>query len=133
MLCHRNNLLQSIRLCPSGAGPPFMPVDRHNFASCAVFSEWHVECLPFSISFIYLFIFTFPFHHGIPFGDYLNCGSVHSPCNFLFLMWLSLQMLHPIIGPFIFRVLGFPYPTMAPGPVLCTRLILPYKNMRLGC
>ena len=31
------------------------------------------------------------------------------------LMWLSLQMLHPIIGPFIFIALGFLYPVVEPG------------------
>ena len=46
-------------------------------------------------------------------------------------MWLSLPMLCPIIRPFIFRVLGFPYHAMAPGLVLYTRCILSCKNSRL--
>ena len=29
-------------------------------------------------------------------------------CNFCFLMWSLLLMLHPLIGPFIFRDLGLP-------------------------
>ena len=35
---------------------------------------------------------------------------------------------NPIIGPFIFRVLGFPYPVVASGLVPCMRCILPSKN-----
>ena len=38
---------------------------------------------------------------------------------FFFLSLPALLMLCPIIGPFIFMVLGFPFPFMEPGLVLC--------------
>ena len=57
--------------------------------------------------FIYLsFFFVLSLQHGISFSNCLSCSWVQSLCDFFFLMWLLLQMLHPFIRPFIFRVLG---------------------------
>ena len=53
------------------------------------------------------------------------------PLYFPFQMWLSLLMLHPIIGPFIFRVLGFLYPVVEPDQILCARLMLLCKQSKL--
>ena len=53
----------------------------------------------------FLFSFIFPFQLCTNFRDSLSCNSVQFPCYIMFLMLLSPQMLHPIIGPFIFRVL----------------------------
>ena len=80
---------------------------------------------------IYFVLFTFPFHHGISFRDSLSCDKVKFLCNFLFLMCLLLRMLGPITGPFIFRVLEFPYPVVAPDLVLYTGFILHCKDFML--
>ena len=40
-------------------------------------------------------------------------------------------MLHPLIGPFIIRVLGYLYQLVLPGLVPCVGLILPCRNFRL--
>ena len=53
------------------------------------------------------------------------------PLQFPFLMWLLLLMPHPLIGPFIFRALGYLYWLVVPGWVLCVELILPCKSFRL--
>ena len=52
-------------------------------------------------------------------------------CTFHFLMWSLLLMLHPLIGPFIFRDLGYLYQLVVPGQVPCLGLILPCRNFRL--
>ena len=52
-------------------------------------------------------------------------------CIFHFLMWSLLLMLHPLIGPFIFRVLGYLYLLVVPGQVPCLGLILPCRNFRV--
>ena len=85
----------------------------------------------FTLPLIYFFLFTFLFQLCIRSRGCLGCNGVWFPCNFLFLMWLSLQMLCPFIAPFIFRVLGFQSPVMAPSLVLCVRYILPCKKSRL--
>ena len=54
-----------------------------------------------------------------------------SPCDFLFLMLSSLQMLHLIIVFFYFQ--GFLDSLLYLGQVLYARFILPYKNYRLLC
>ena len=46
-------------------------------------------------------------------------------------MWSLLLMPHPLIGPFIFRVLGYLYRLVVPGQVPCLGLILPCRNFRL--
>ena len=51
--------------------------------------------------------FTFPFQLCIKFWDGFSCIIVWFPCDFLFMMWLLLWMLCPVIGSFIFRVLGY--------------------------
>ena len=52
-------------------------------------------------------------------------------CTSHFLMWSLLLMLHLVIGPFIFRVLGYCYLLVVPGQVPCLGLILPCRNFRL--
>ena len=46
-------------------------------------------------------------------------------------MWLLLLMLHPLIGSFISRDLGYLYQLVVHGPVPCLGLILPCRNFRL--
>ena len=130
MLCYRGDLLQSIRLCSFWTRPYFVPMAIHNFTSCALWFRvicWTFITLPI--------IFFLSFHLSVPalcqFQWFLSCDRVWIPCNFIFLMWLSLLMLSPIIGPLIFRVLGFPPPVAAPSLVLCTRCILSHKTPRL--
>ena len=75
------------------------------------------------LMFIYFFLVTFHFQCSINSKGYLNSSRVWSSCDFLFLIWLSIPMLCPITWPFIFRVLGFLYPIMAPVPILCQMYI----------
>ena len=49
--------------------------------------------------------------------------------------WLSFDVRNSVVpltilGPFIFRVLAFPHPAVAPGLVLCAKCILPCKHSR---
>ena len=60
-----------------------------------------------------------------------NYNKVLFHCTFHFLMWSLLLMLHPLIGPFIFRVLGYLYQLVVPGQVPCLGLMLPCRNFRL--
>ena len=56
MLCYGAKLLQSGRLCPFGAKPPFVPVAMHNLAKCAMLNRvtcWMLILLLF-ISFFLL-------------------------------------------------------------------------------
>ena len=105
ILCHRGNLLQSIRLCLFGKDHLLCQWTCRTLPVVACHSEWYVECLHFSANF---FLSTFFFQHITNFGDYLNCSRVQPLFNFLFLMWLSLQMLHLIIWAFYFQGSGFP-------------------------
>ena len=123
MSCYGGNLLQSIRCWPFWGRPPFVPIDMQNLTGYAV-SFRMTHWLFIILQFIYFFLFTFCFQHNISLRDCLNCTTVQSIGNFLFPRRLSLKILHPIIGPFIFRVLGFPSPVVEPGLVLCTRCIL---------
>ena len=115
IFCYKGNPLQSIMLCPFCSRQPFVPMDMHNFPAMQCHSKWHVKCLPFSS-----FHFSFqPSIRGCP-----NYSTVQSPCDFLFLIWFSLQVLCPIVGPFIFWFLRLLYPVTAPGLHLCARCIL---------
>ena len=53
------------------------------------------------------------------------------PLQFSFLMWLLLLMPHPLIGPFIFRGLGYLCQLVVPVQVLCVGLILSCRSFRL--
>ena len=77
----------------------------------------------------HVFIFFFPLY--INWNGCLLFNEVLFHCNFHFLMWSLLLMLHPLIGLFIFRVLGYPYQLVVPGQVPCVGLILPCRNFRL--
>ena len=90
-------------------------------------SEWHVECLSLPTHVFHSFFLS---HLALCQLQRLLSCRVQYPCNFLFLICLSLLMLHPIIGPFIYRALWFPSSGVAPGLVLCGRCILPCKNSR---
>ena len=76
-----------------------------------------------------VFIFLFPFY--VNWNGWLNYNEVLFHCNFHFLMWSLLLMLHPLIWPFIFRDLGYLYQLVVPGQVPCLGLILPCRNFRL--
>ena len=64
---------------------------------------WNVKCLSFSGSPAFV-LFTFLFQLCISFRDCLSCNRVQFTCNIFILMQLLLQVLYPVIGPFI---LGF--------------------------
>ena len=77
----------------------------------------------------HMFIFLFPLY--VNWNDCLTYNKVLFHCNFHFLMRSLLLMLHPLIGPFIFRVQGYLYQLVVPGQVPCLGLILPCRNFRL--
>ena len=75
-------------------------------------------------------LYIFPFQLNINWNSYLICNRVQFPCNFHFLMWLLLQMPHPIIGHFVFRVLVCHYELVDPGLFPCVGLLLPCRSFR---
>ena len=103
----------------------------------------HGQLCQFAVSFwvtCWVFITLVPIHFFCFDSLFLLCISSRGcvkydkfqfPCNFLFLMWLSLLMLCPIMGPFIVRVLCFPSPILAPCLILCGRCIFPCRNSRM--
>ena len=101
-----------------------------NCSTCAL--SFRVTCSVFTIlphNYSHMFIFLFPLY-----GNWNGCltyNKVLFDCNFHFLMWSLLLMLHPLIGPFIFRVLDYLYQLVVPGQVPCLGLILPCRNFRL--
>ena len=76
-------------------------------------------------------VFIFLLRLYINWNGWLNYNQVLFQCNFHFLMWSLLLMLHPLIGPFIFRDLGDLYQLVVHGPVPCLELILPCRSFRL--
>ena len=55
----------------------------------------------------YFLPFTLLFQLCINFAECLSCNGSQYPCTLLFLIWLSSWVL--VIGPFIFRFVGYPY------------------------
>ena len=51
-------------------------------------------------------VFIFLLHPYINWTSWLTCNKVLFHCNSHFWMWSLLLMLHPLVGPFIFRDLG---------------------------
>ena len=76
-------------------------------------------------------MFIFLLRLYVNWNGWLHYNKVLFHCNFCFLMWSWLLMLHPLIGPFIFRDLGYLYPLVVNGPVPCLEVILPCRNFRL--
>ena len=76
-------------------------------------------------------VFIFLLHLYVNWNGWLNYNKILFHCNFHFLMWSLLLMLHPLIGPFIFRDLGYLYQLVVHGLVPCLELILPCRNFRL--
>ena len=76
-------------------------------------------------------MFIFPLLSYINWNGWLIYNKVLFHCNFHFLMWLLLLLPHPLIGPFIFRDLGYLYQLVVPGLVPCVGLILPCRNFML--
>ena len=69
---------------------PFVAMDMIHWLCCVIQNDMlNVYHSP-----AYLFLFTFPFQHGISFGDCLSCSIVQCYGNIFFLIWLSLHMLH---------------------------------------
>ena len=101
--------------------------------TCSTYAmSFRVTCSVFTIlphNYSHMSIFLFP-----PYVNWNSClpyNKVLFLCIFHFLMWSLLLMLHPLIRPFIFRVLGYLYQFVVPGPVPCLGLILPWRNFRL--
>ena len=96
--------------------------------------SFRVTCWMFTIlQLISFFLLIFTFQHGISFRSCLSFIRVQSLCDFIlcFLIWLSLTIVHSVIGPSVFRVLHFSYPVVEPGPVIWASFILTCKNSRL--
>ena len=104
-VCSLPSFLGKTTFCTSGHAQLYL-------LSCH--SESNVECLSFFSSFL-------SFFSPIPSRWHqlwrLSVAAVLFLYDFLFLMWLLLQMLPPIIWSFIVRVLGFPYPAVNSGLV----------------
>ena len=87
-----------------------MPPDMPNFTNCVI--SFRATMLNvYQSPACSLTFFHLSFQLGISFKYCLSCTTLHFPCNFLSLMWLSLLNLCPLTGPFIFKVLGYPYPS----------------------
>ena len=92
-------------------------------------SEWYVGCLSFSSSIIFFctifcFIFASTWVVILFRTEPSSFALSTSPCGYFY------RMPHPIIGPFIFRILDCHYWLVDPGLGLCVRLILPCRNFR---
>ena len=130
--CCRNNLLWSLKSCLFWASSVFVPMDIHNMVQCVVLIR--VACWMFVILWLtYSILYNFSFQHNINFRDCLSCNRVQFSCDFVFLMWSSLQILQPIIRPISFRIQGYLYPLVGPGHILGIWLILPYRSFRQLC
>ena len=102
------------------------PLPTVEIVSCH--SEWHVDCLSLSLPLVFFcphFLFNF-----MSTGRVISFATEQFPCNIHFLMWLLLQMPWPIIGPFLFRGLVYPFQLVNPGLVLCVGLILSCWSFR---
>ena len=115
-------------LCPCWTKPPC--VNGHTQLG-QLYCANQSDMLKVYHSLAHLFLFRFLVLLCISSSGCLSCNNIPCPCYFLLLMWLSLPMLCSIIGPFIFRVLGFPSSVLTPDLVLCAKCILPCKNSRL--
>ena len=121
-LVGRPSLLQSVISCPFQVRPIFVQTDMHNFVTCV--SSFRMRSLMFIILLItYLSLFIFLLQLYINFGYSLSCNRVQVPCNFIFLVWLSLWMLCPVLGPFICRIPDYHYPFMELENILYIMLI----------
>ena len=122
---------------PSGhvfceARPIFLSMDIHNVL--CYFVSFRVTCWMFTIvwfPYFVLFTFALPALHQLQRLSQFN--RVQFNCDFFFLIWLAQQMLHPITGPVIFRVLSYFYSVVEAGLVLSLKFILPYKIFWLFC
>ena len=96
-----------VRLFPLWARYPSVPVAMYNFANCAVsfiVTYWMFMTLPL----IYFCFFAFLCSHCVSSRGCPDVTRVWFLCNFLFLVWLLLLMLCPIIRPSIFQVYEVP-------------------------
>ena len=86
----------------------------HNFGDGVVL--FRVTCWMFvTLQLTYFLPFTFQIKLCINLSNCLSCSRVQFPCNSLFLMQLLIWMWQPLIGPSIFRVLGYICLWMASG------------------
>ena len=121
----RNSLLQSLRSC-IWVRPISVPMDMHHVTDCVM--SFSVMWIGLILWLTYFVLFIFAFQLCMSFRDYLNCNRVQFPYNFLFLMWLSPQMFHVIVGPFIFRFWGYLYSLMAAGQIIWIRFIYSFRE-----
>ena len=78
---------------------------------------------------VHFFLLTFLFQICINSGGCLNCSRVWSPCDFLFLMWLSLLKQIQILG-FIFQGSVLPLPCSRTCSGFMCEVYMPCKNSR---
>ena len=126
----QNHYVTVCRSCPFAVRPTYVPVATPNCGAWAM--PFRVTCYMFTIlPTIYFLMFIFPFPCYIRCNSYLICNRAQFLCSFFFLVWILLLMPHPLIGPFIFRDLGYLYQLVDPGQVLCAGLRLPCSSFRL--
>ena len=102
-------MLQSVRKVMSFLGKANFCTKGHSQLChlCHVIQSDMLQCLSFSHTIIFTSSFlSFPLY--INWNGWLNYNKVLFHCNFHFLIWSLLLMLHPLIGPFIFRNLELP-------------------------
>ena len=130
MLCYRGSVLQSCQIL-SFLGKTILHVCGHTQFHwlCCVIQSNILTFITFLLIYFLLFAFLSPL--CVSSRGLLSCDRVQCPRNFLLLMWLLVLVVHPSMGPFIFRDFGFPSPILVPDLVLCTECILPCKNSRL--
>ena len=75
-------------------------------------------------------VFIFLLHLYINWTGWLNCNKVQFHCNSHFLMWSLLLMLHPLVGPFIFRDLGYLYQLVVHGPSSLSRAHIALQELQ---
>ena len=86
------------------ARPISVSMATHNCGDCVM--SFRVTCQLFiTLLPTYFLLYTFSFQLCINRSGYLICNRTPFLCNFHFMMWLLLLMQHPVIRPFIFRVL----------------------------
>ena len=128
--CYRDNLLHSMRFVLFGQDHLWCAWTRETLPVVFCHSEWYVEFLPFSRSFISSFYLSLPVWCQL-----LNCSIVQSLCNPISRCGSCYRCYNNLLG-LLFQGPGIPYLVVDLGQIPCARLILPCKNSKLlhwGC
>ena len=129
MLFYRGNMAQSIRSCPFRARLPFMQIEIHYFASCAV--SFRVTSWLFTI--LWLTYFFSPFFSSTASASEAVLIEAESDPPAISSSWCGYHYwcYAPSLGLLFFMVLGFLFPVVVSDLVLCARCVLLCRNSRL--